>query len=134
MAYLRYARATATVLPLLAMIACGGDRAPLPASPNPVPPAATANAYILPNAVSLNDTAFGDKPVVIYRNERLRWVNLDTLAHTIVADSPDATDFRRTGELQPGGEHALVMRRIGTTRIHCSIHPNMTGTLVVREP
>ena len=94
----------------------------------------TASAYILPNAVSLGDFAFGDEPIVINKGERLRWVNADTLTHVIVADSPDATDFRKTGELTPGGgEQSLVMSRLGTTRIHCSIHPNMTGTLIVRE-
>jgi len=25
------------------------------------------------------------------------------------------------------------MNKLGTTGIHCSIHPNMTGTLIVRE-
>ena len=45
--------------------------------------------------------AFGDEPIVIYKGERLRWVNADTLTHLVVADSPDATDFRKTEEL-PG--------------------------------
>ena len=94
----------------------------------------TANAYILPDAVSLNDRAFGDEPVVIYKSERLRWVNADTLTHVIVADSPDATDFRKTEELPGnGGEQSFIMTKLGTTRIHCAIHPNMTGTLIVRE-
>jgi hypothetical protein len=66
-------------------------------SPTPAP-TVTASAYILPGAVSLNDWAFGDEPVVIYTHERLRWVNADGLIHRIVA-----------------------------------IHPNMTGTLIVRE-
>ena len=94
----------------------------------------TASAYILPDAVSLGDWAFGDEPIVIYKSERLRWINFDTLAHTIVADSPDATDFRKTDELAAlGGEQSFIMTKLGTTRIHCPDHPNMTGTLIVRE-
>jgi len=92
-----------------------------------------ANAYVLPGAVSLNDRAFGDEPVVIYTHERLRWVNADGLTHRIVADAPDATDFRNTNDLPPGGEQSFEMTRLGTTRIHCADHPNMTGTLIVRE-
>ena len=38
--------------------------------------------------------AFGDEPIVIYKGERLRWVNADALTHVIVSDSPDTTDFR----------------------------------------
>ena len=102
----------------------------MPAGPTP---AVTASAYVLPGAVSLNDVAFGDEPIVIYRSERLRWVNVDQLTHRIVADSPDATDFRKTDDLPPGGEQAFSMTRLGTTTIHCAIHPNMTGTLIVRD-
>ena len=122
----------------IAVIAgCGGkDAMPMPSSPTPTPtptPAVTASAYVLPGAVSLNDWAFGDEPIVIYAHERLRWVNADGLTHHIVADSPDVTDFRNTDDLRPGGEQSFNMTKLGTTGIHCSIHPNMTGTLIVRE-
>jgi plastocyanin len=121
------------VLTVLLTAGCSGGGVTPPSSPTPVP-AVTANAYILPGAVALNDWAFGDEPVVVYKSERLRWVNADTLTHVIVADSPDATDFRKTDELTAaGGEQSFVMTRLGTTRIHCAIHPNMTGTLMVRE-
>jgi hypothetical protein len=76
---------------------CGGNdvmRMP-PTGPSQSPTPVTASAYILPDAVSLGDWAFGDEPIVIYKSERLRWVNADTLTHVIVADSPDATDFRK---------------------------------------
>src|SRR4051794_16817134 len=81
-----------TLLAAVLAAGCGGKDA-LPTPPSPIP-ALIASAYILPGAVSLNDFAFGDEPIVIVRSERLRWVNLDQLAHQIVADSPDATDFR----------------------------------------
>jgi plastocyanin len=91
------------------------------------------HAYILPGAVSLNEHAFGGEPVVIYAHERLRWVNADGVTHRIVADDPDATDFRNTNDLPPGGEQSFEMMKLGTTGIHCADHPNMTGTLTVRE-
>jgi plastocyanin len=120
------------VLALLSMAGCDGNSfMPLPPT-SPTPPV-TASAYILPGAVSLDEWAFGDEPIVIHRNERLRWVNADTLTHLIVADSPGATDFGRTDELGPGGQQSFIMTRLGTTGIHCAIHPNMTGTLIVRE-
>jgi plastocyanin len=95
-------------------------------------PTATASAYILPGALSMNDWAFGDEPIVIYTNERLRWVNADGLTHRIVADAPAATDFRQTNDLPAGAEESFTMTKTGTTGIHCAIHPNMTGTLIVR--
>jgi plastocyanin len=128
-----------TALTMLVVAGCGGSDAPRmpPTGPTPSPtptPVTTASAYIMPDAVRLGDWAFGDEPVVIYVGERLRWVNFDGLAHAIVADSPDATDFRQTEELRAnGGEQSFVMTKVGTTRIHCDIHRNMTGTLIVRE-
>lgn len=121
-----------TTLIVLATAGCGGDDTPTgPTPPSPTP--VTATAFILPNAVSQAHWAFGDEPVVIYQGERLRWVNADTLAHVVVADSPDATDFRRTEELPAGGEQTFVMNKLGTTGIHCAIHPTMTGLLVVSQ-
>ena len=129
--------AAVTVSTLLFSFACN-ERDGMPAGPGaPVPgppaPAVTANAYILPNAVSMGDFAFGDEPIVIFKGERLRWINLDSVAHDVVADSPDATDFRMTAELRPGGDQSFVMTRLGTTRIHCSAHPSMTGTLIATQ-
>jgi plastocyanin len=121
---------------MLWMAGCGGNdamRMP-PNGPSPSPTPVTASAYILPGAVSLGDVAFGDEPIVIYRSERLHWVNADTLTHAIVADSPDATDFRKTEDLPgSGSEQSFIMTKLGMTRIHCAIHPTMTGTLIVRE-
>ena len=126
-----------TTLTIVLIAGCSDkDAMPVPSpTPTPIPtPTVTASAYILPGAVSLNDWAFGDEPIVIYTHERLRWVNADGLVHRIVADSPNATDFRNTDDLRPnGGEQSLDIARAGTTGIHCAIHPNMTGTLIVRE-
>ena len=131
---LRTVLARATAFAIVSMAGCDGNEARRPTGPTPLPAPVTANAYILPDAVSLGDWAFGDEPIVIYRGERLRWVNADTLTHIIVADSPDATDFRKTNELPGnGGEQSFIMARQGTTRIHCTIHPNMAGTLIVRD-
>jgi plastocyanin len=103
---------------------------------SPAPPAdpPTANAYILPGAVGLGTTAFGDEAVVILKGERLRWRNADAVEHDVVADTPSLPEFVATGTLAPGGERLFTMNTTGTTRIHCSIHPQMVGTLVVREP
>ena len=134
---LRHVLTAVTTASTLLLAGCGGNGVTPtpPGSPNPIPaPIVTASAYILPNAVTLNDRAFGDEPIVIYKSERLRWVNADGLTHLIVADSPDATDFRQTGDLHAGGgEQSFIMTTLGTTGIHCAIHPNMTGTLIVRE-
>jgi plastocyanin len=117
-------------LGILLVAGCGGDPAPM--SPTPPADPVTANAYILPGGASLGATAFGDEPIVIHRGERLRWRNADAESHDVVADTPSLPEFTRTGVLAPGGEQSFIMNTAGTTKIHCNIHPEMTGTLVVQ--
>jgi plastocyanin len=119
-----------TAAGILMLAACGsGTMSPSPSPQNP----ADANAYILPGAVNLGITAFGDEPVVIHKGERLHWHNADSVAHDVTADTAALPEFTTTGTLAPGGEQSFVMNTIGTTNIHCTIHPQMVGTLIVRE-
>jgi plastocyanin len=103
-------------------------------SPTPTPTPSgdppTANVYILPGAVALGANAFGDEAIVIFKGERMRWRNLDSFEHTLVADIPSLPEFDTTGALAPGDERSFLMMTTGTTRIHCTEHPQMVGTLV----
>lgn len=129
----RFVRRVTTVLPML-IAACGGGMPSMPTIPTPTPTdASTANVYILPGAVALGANAFGDEAIVILKGERMRWRNLDSVEHTLVADTPSLPEFATTGALAPGDERSFLMMTTGTTRIHCQEHPQMVGTLVVRE-
>jgi len=120
---------------MLLISACGSGAPPMSPTPTPTPTAdpPTANVYILPGAVALGANAFGDEAIVIFKGERMRWRNLDTVEHTLVTDTPSLPDFHTTGALAPGGERSFLMMTTGTTRIHRAEHPQMVGTLVVRE-
>lgn len=115
--------------------ACGSGTPPLLPTPTPGPigDPPTANVYILPGGVNLGPNAFGDEAIVIYKGERMRWRNLDSVEHTIVPDTRSLPEFATTGALAPGDERSFVMNTTGTTKIHCTTHPQMVGTLVVRE-
>jgi len=120
---------------MLLIAACGSGTAPMSPTPTPTPAGdpPTANVYILPGAVALGANAFGDEAIVIVKGERMRWRNLDSVEHTLVADTPSLPEFDTTGALAPGTERSFLMLTTGTTTIHCTEHPQMVGTLVVRD-
>ena len=113
--------------------ACGADSPPM--SPTPAPPgdAPIANVYILPGAVDLGSNAFGDHPLVIYKGEIMRLRNVDGVEHNLVADTASLPEFTATGLIAPGGERSFAMNSLGSTTFHCTIHPQMVGTLIVQE-
>jgi len=118
---------------LLLMGACGGNAGPVSPPPVPSPDAPIANVYILPGASDLGPNAFGDHPLVIFKGEQMHWRNLDSSEHNLVADTPSLPEFRTTGLLAPGGERSFFMATLGTTKIHCTIHPQMVGAIIVQE-
>ena len=129
---LRPLRAVIAASAALLASACGADTPPVSPTPSPVN-TPTANVYVLPGAVDLGPIAFGDEPIVIFRGERMRFRNADATEHNVVADTQAIPEFTTTGTLPPGGENTFTMNTVGQTTIHCTIHPQMTGTLIVRE-
>ena len=126
---------TTTALTILLVAACGSGTPMSPTPPVPVPPAEapTANVYILPGAIDLGPNAFGDHPLVIFKGERMRWRNIDAAEHNLMSDTASLPEFTTTGPLGLGDERSFLMNTVGTTKFHCTIHPQMVGTLIVQE-
>ena len=111
---------------VVALAACGGGTGPYGAqSPPPPPPpagntvAATAGLAFTPNSLTVNS---GETVTFAF----------GAVAHNVTFDSPDAatpTDI-------PGNNSNVSVDRAfattGTYRYHCTIHPGMTGSIVVR--
>jgi plastocyanin len=56
------------------------------------------------------------------------WVNQDDEPHTIVSD----TGLFRSGALDTGNSYTFRFDKPGTYHVFCSIHPQMTATIVVQ--
>ncbi|HEY1307636.1 MAG TPA: hypothetical protein VGF24_28980 [Vicinamibacterales bacterium] len=63
----------------------------------------------------------------------MRLRNVDGLEHNLVADTASLPEFMATGLIAPGGERSFAMNSLGSTTFHCTIHPQMVGTLIVQE-
>jgi len=97
---------------------------------NPATPAAAAGADltidILGNAGA---NSYSPDPDTVTVGQTVSWRNMDSVPHTA---TEDVLAFG-TGAINPGATSLpLAMNGAGTFPYHCTIHPSMTGTLVVR--
>jgi plastocyanin len=65
--------------------------------------------------------------ITIDRRDRVRWVNVGSLTHTTTS-----TDGDWNGRVAPGDSFTRRFRQTGTFTYRCTIHPEMTGTIVVQ--
>jgi plastocyanin len=60
----------------------------------------------------------------------VQWTNTGTVPHTVTFDSqPNLTD---PSDLAPGETWEVKLNHAGTFPYRCTIHPGMTGTLIVK--
>lgn len=69
---------------------------------------------------------FRPRTATISRGDRVKWINRGNVTHT--STSRGVWD---SGPLSPGESFRRRFRRVGEFAYRCSIHPEMTGTIVV---
>jgi plastocyanin len=125
---------------IMSAIACGSGGpsstpAPSPApapspSPSPAPPpvGSAASVTIPVGAERLGDRAFVPGSLDVAVGTTVTWVNTDAVAHTSTSDAEGWS----SGIVSPGGQFSSTFQTAGRFPYHCSIHPSMVGTVVVR--
>ena len=82
-------------------------------------------------------TTYGYTPdvvtVVIGKNNTVFWINNDAAPHTATSDTAGVFDSGVTGPLtNQGGTYQFTFTTPGTFTYHCSFHPWMQGTVIVK--
>jgi plastocyanin len=97
------------------------------AADDPAPVAAAPAAAAGASTLTIKDFAFS--AVTAKPGATITVVNRDGVSHTVTAD---AKAFN-TGPVKPGASVALrAPTAPGTYKFFCAIHPDMTGTLIVK--
>jgi plastocyanin len=129
-------------LPLALASACGSYSAPDNAQ-NPPPPATMTNDISIPvGASSLATQAFSPNPKVVSlggnASVSVRWVNKDISGGDYVAGTAtvhnitsDNGAFTASGNLGGNATFSVSFTAAGDYPYHCSLHPNMVGTVTV---
>ena len=87
------------------------------------PAAAAANT-----AVDIAGFAFAPRTVTVHVGDTVTWSNADARSHTATADDGSFD----TGTISNGASKSVTFSTAGTFAYHCSIHPQMTATVVVQ--
>ncbi len=76
---------------------------------------------------NLSTSSYAPSPDTVLAGQTVAWHNSDAITHTGTGTGFD------TGGVGPGStSRAFAMTTKGTFTYHCTIHPGMTGTLVVK--
>lgn len=109
-----------------------GSAAHAPAAPPP-PPAAQADADSAQGNgtvahAGMRNLAFFPGTIEVAAGTTVEWTNNDPLQHSVTAD--DGSFW--SGLVAPGGTWRHTFTRPGTYTYHCTPHPFMKGTVVVK--
>lgn len=77
-------------------------------------------------AVKIGNFTFGPQEVKVKAGTTVTWTNEDDIPHTVV--SPNGF---RSKVMDTDGTYSFTFTTPGTYKYFCSLHPHMTGTIVV---
>ncbi|HET6863840.1 MAG TPA: cupredoxin family copper-binding protein [Candidatus Saccharimonadales bacterium] len=82
-------------------------------------------------SVSIQNMMFTPSQVTVAKGAKVTWTNNDSVTHTVVDDLSNVGG-PNSGDIAPGATYSFTFNKTGSYQYHCSIHPSMRGTIVVR--
>ena len=80
------------------------------------------------NKIEIKDFAFNPQTITVKSGEKVTWINRDEEPHTVVSVQKQ---FKKSTALDTDQEFTITAGAPGTYSYFCSVHPKMTGTIVV---
>ena len=92
-------------------------------------PASASNNQAAANSeVKIDNFSFGPQTLTVAAGTTVTWTNRDDIPHTVVStDGVFKSKVRDTDET-----FSFTFAKAGTYPYYCSVHPKMTGTVVVQ--
>lgn len=91
---------------------------------------ATANPQAA-DKVTIQGMAFNPAAITVKKGTTVTWTNEDPVSHTVT--ETDGQDGPNSATLSKGHTYTFTYDTAGTFKYHCSIHPDMTGTVTVTD-
>jgi plastocyanin len=108
----------------------GGGNSATPTDPTVSGPEATSTPGADPVLVTINDIQYRPKNLTVHEGQKVRWVNEDSVPHTVTARSGASFD---SGTMKAGIKafYETTMRNGGKVDYFCKIHTGQTGTITI---
>jgi 3',5'-cyclic-AMP phosphodiesterase len=103
---------------------------PATAAATPAPASHGATPAVVGDALAIRIDNFSFQPPELHlpRGGKVTWINADDVPHLIA--SADGK-FRPSSALDTNDQYTMTFDRPGTYRYFCTLHPRMTGSIVV---
>jgi len=82
------------------------------------------------NRIEIKDFAFNPQTITVKAGEKVTWINRDDEPHTVVSVEKQ---FKKSTALDTDQEFTITAGAPGTYTYFCSVHPKMTGTIIVEK-
>ena len=117
---------------------CGSSSSSSKSNSNSTPAAApptTSTAAAKPAAggtvaISMKNIQFVPKSMTAKVGQTVKWTNDDSVDHNVTATSGETFKSKNFAQ---GGTYSYKLDKAGTIKYVCTIHPGMSGTLVVTK-
>jgi plastocyanin len=91
----------------------------------------SSNTATATDKVTIANFAFSPVSITVKKGTQVTWTNQDSTSHTVTEN--DGKNGPSAPPLNQGQTYSFTFNEVGTFRYHCSIHPEMTGTVTVTE-
>ena len=82
------------------------------------------------NTIEIKDFAFNPPTLIVKAGETITWINRDDEPHTVASVGKK---FQKSSALDTDQQFTITAGAPGTYEYFCSVHPKMTGTIVVEK-
>jgi plastocyanin len=80
------------------------------------------------HTIEIKDFAFNPQTITVKSGQTITWINRDEEPHTVVSVEKQ---FKKSSALDTDQTFTITTGAPGTYTYFCSVHPKMTGTIVV---
>jgi plastocyanin len=91
----------------------------------------TSNQAVATNAVKIQNFAFSPADITVKKGAKVTWTNNDSVSHTVTEN--DGKNGPSAPQMAPGSSYSFTFDQTGSFHYHCSLHPEMTGSVTVTE-